>query len=367
MNKKKLLCIDQGEVIGGAERFIAELLDQVADDYEVELICTSNDAYKTLYRHQGIRFHERDIPALKPFGVASLKKLKETQKQLNELIESIQPDVIISNTVRTHLIVSPLAKKMNIPLLWMGHDRTFPKALLKWYLRYPQAIVSCSRFVGDYYLPQSKNSVQKEILYPYGVRKSDLERIALINKQPVIGMIGKFIPWKGQDLFIQMGARIHEEFPEVRFVIIGNVYKGNHDSQAYYQKCVDIIFEKKLSHVFQIHKSDDVLSEIASWEILVHCSREPEPLGRVILEGMTAGCAVVASNLGGPNEIVHHDENGLLCPPSVSQLVHTVTNLITHDERRHHLQSTAKQWIREHFMWKNTKERFSTVLKKIMH
>lgn len=40
-----------------------------------------------------------------------------------------------------------------------------------------------------------------------------------------------------------------------------------------------------------------------------------EPLGIVALEGMAAGCVVVASRVGGLAELVRHGENGFLAPP----------------------------------------------------
>lgn len=362
MSKKTLLCLDQGEHLGGAERFFAELLTEISDNYDIHLVTGKNTDYLDRYKDAHITFHHEDLPALKPLGISPLKKLKSIQKKLSVLIDEVKPDVIISNTVRTHVICSALAKKMKIPLVWMGHDLTFPKPLLKWFLKYPQALVSCSRHVGKYYLPTEKNSPTKHLLYPYGVQKHTLEKTHLQEKLPIIGMVGKFIPWKGQDLFIQMAAQIHQEVPEAKFVIIGDSYADEKESVQYYDKCLSMIQKLGLSKVLEIHKSNDVLEEISSWEILVHCSREPEPLGRVILEGMTAGCAVVASDMGGPVEIVHDDDNAVLCKPSLSRLVHTIGNLIKDDERRHRLQKTGKQWIRDHFMWKSTKERFMKIV-----
>jgi glycosyltransferase involved in cell wall biosynthesis len=365
MTKKKLFCIDQGEYLGGAERFFSELLSSVHQEYEIHLITGDNGEYKNRYQDTEIKIHSIQIPPLKPYGVKSLKNLKKCQQQISKLVEQIQPDAMISNTVRTHIISSTIAKKKGIPLLWMAHDLTFPKALLRWFLRYPKTILSCSRYVADYYLPNHTNKVAKELLYPYGVHKEALEKIAIQRKEPIIGMIGKFTPWKGQDLFIQMAAKLHQDFPGVQFIIIGDIYPGDEESHDYYQKCMEMIKEKGLENTLQVHKSNDVLSEIASWEVLVHCSRDPEPLGRVILEGMTAGCAVVASDLGGPREIVHDSENGILCKPSLAQLVRTVGNLITNDDRRHKLQQTGKQWIRDHFMWKSTRERFMKIIEEL--
>jgi glycosyltransferase involved in cell wall biosynthesis len=44
----------------------------------------------------------------------------------------------------------------------------------------------------------------------------------------------------------------------------------------------------------------------------VHASRIPEPFGQVVVEGMAAGAAVVATRGGGPSELVRDGVDGLL-------------------------------------------------------
>lgn len=47
----------------------------------------------------------------------------------------------------------------------------------------------------------------------------------------------------------------------------------------------------------------------------VHASTKPEPFGRTFLEGMALGKAVIASNEGGPLDVVSHGIDGLLIQP----------------------------------------------------
>jgi glycosyltransferase involved in cell wall biosynthesis len=51
-------------------------------------------------------------------------------------------------------------------------------------------------------------------------------------------------------------------------------------------------------------------------DVIVHTSTAPEPFGRVIVEGMLAGRPVVATNIGGPSEIIADRETGILVPPN---------------------------------------------------
>jgi glycosyltransferase involved in cell wall biosynthesis len=56
----------------------------------------------------------------------------------------------------------------------------------------------------------------------------------------------------------------------------------------------------------------DVYVELEAMDVLVHASISPEPFGQVVLEGMSAGLAVVATRQGGPGEIVTDGRDGLL-------------------------------------------------------
>ena len=49
-------------------------------------------------------------------------------------------------------------------------------------------------------------------------------------------------------------------------------------------------------------------------DVVVHASVEPEPFGRVIAEAMAMRRPVIASDEGGPREIIEHGRTGLLFP-----------------------------------------------------
>jgi glycosyltransferase involved in cell wall biosynthesis len=57
----------------------------------------------------------------------------------------------------------------------------------------------------------------------------------------------------------------------------------------------------------------DVASVLAGLDLLVLPSRR-EAFGMILLEAMAAGTPVIASNSGGPTEIIRNGESGLLVP-----------------------------------------------------
>jgi len=77
-------------------------------------------------------------------------------------------------------------------------------------------------------------------------------------------------------------------------------------------------------------------------DIVVVPSQWPEPLGAVALEAMSAGAAVIASSVGGLNDTLVHDHNGLHARPGdVDSWARALTTLLEHPEHARRLGQQA--------------------------
>ena len=132
------------------------------------------------------------------------------------------------------------------------------------------------------------------------------------SEPPLIGLVGRIAPWKGQHIFIQAAAEVHKHFPECRFQIIGAPLFGEED---YQKELHDLALSLAISDCIEFTGfQDDVASFIERLDILVHASITGEPFGQVVIEAMASGKPVVATNGGGIPEIVQHQITGLLVP-----------------------------------------------------
>jgi glycosyltransferase involved in cell wall biosynthesis len=88
---------------------------------------------------------------------------------------------------------------------------------------------------------------------------------------------------------------------------------------------------------------EDVGAELGRLDVLVLASVTAEGFGQVIVEGMAAGLAVVATRAGGPEEIVTDGHDGLLCPPGdVAALATTLRRLQADEGLRRRLGKAAR-------------------------
>jgi glycogen(starch) synthase len=96
-------------------------------------------------------------------------------------------------------------------------------------------------------------------------------------------------------------------------------------------------------------------SELYSWyraaDVLVVPSRY-EPFGMVILEGMLHGLPIVASNVGGPAEILEHGRTGLLFSPrDAIGLAEALIGLVRDEGSRRDMGRAGAEKVRRAWTW----------------
>ena len=128
-----------------------------------------------------------------------------------------------------------------------------------------------------------------------------------------VGIVGRIMPKKGQRYFIQAAALIREKLPGTEFYIIGQSTEAYRDYEAELRKLSSSLgLDASLQWTGYLA---DPLGLMASLDVIVHAAIDPEPFGRVILESMALGRPVIATQLGGPVEIIEDGVSGFLVPP----------------------------------------------------
>lgn len=122
--------------------------------------------------------------------------------------------------------------------------------------------------------------------------------------------LGRISRWKAPDVAVRALPLLREQGVEATLTIAGGVLFGEDDYAAELRALVDA--EPSATMVGHV---DDVQGLLESHGILVHCSTVPEPFGQVIVQGLAAGIPVVATDHGGPFEILRSCPIPLLYRP----------------------------------------------------
>lgn len=135
--------------------------------------------------------------------------------------------------------------------------------------------------------------------------------------QTVIGLVGRINSWKGQQLLLAAFKIIAPKYPGAKLVYLGSAPPNQDFFVTGLEAKID---EFSLSNrVVIIPFQNNIWPFWDAIDIGVVPSTEPEPFGMVVIEAMLSKKPVVASNHGGPTEIVADGETGFLFEPNNAQ------------------------------------------------
>lgn len=128
-----------------------------------------------------------------------------------------------------------------------------------------------------------------------------------------VGMLARIDPWKGQHVLLEAFARAFGDHDDVRLQFAGDAPFGHETHLATLRRRArDLGIAARVDFLGHV---GDVDALLATWDVAVHASTRPEPLGQNVLQYLAAGRAVIAADEGGPAEWITDGENGLLVPP----------------------------------------------------
>jgi succinoglycan biosynthesis protein ExoA len=205
---------------------------------------------------------------------------------------------------------------------WTRENRRvrFYEAVDRFFLRFSPRIVCLSttqakRVSGQPFHPSKirivTNAINTSQISPAARRDAAAElrrKFSLPEGYSIIATAGRLSPEKGVADFLEAAALVHKEVPRTRFIVFGSgaledelIAKA---ASLGLKDCVTFAgFEKDLRKI------------LPGVDVLVNPSHS-EVMPNVVMEGMAAGVAVVATAVGGVEEIAGPERAVRLIPPS---------------------------------------------------
>jgi len=251
------------------------------------------------------------------FGV-----LKKAFRDLVALAKKERVTHIYSNTSAV-LIGAFVAKELNAYHTWhiheiVTHPKWFASLLGKLVNRYSDKVLVVSEAVKGHW-DKHVSSFKLEVIHngidynPYLTAEGNFKKILAVGPETLlIGMIGRINAWKGQPYFLEIASKISETYPQVHFVIVGDVFPGDeHLEIEMHQKISSLELADKVS-VFGFR--NDIADILAAFDIFILPSIQPDPLPTVVLEAMASAKPIIATAHGGACEMVEDGITGILIP-----------------------------------------------------
>lgn len=186
------------------------------------------------------------------------------------------------------------------------------------------------------------------------LRRAKRASLGLEEDDLVVGTVARLDPWKGVHLLMNCAETLLED-DRIHLVVVGGVDNGMHADYG------EALLKRSRSYGGRVHmagQQPNGSSWIPAFDVFVHTSSN-EPFGLVLLEAAQLGVPIVASNTGGPVEILQHERSALLVDPSTtSDLVAAIRSCL-YDEASTQERVDAARAVPKRF----SAERFAHVLR----
>ncbi len=367
-----LQCIRQGQ-IGGGESHLLSLVENINRHlYEPVVLSFTDGPMITRLKEMNINTHI--IHTEKPFDIRVWKKVIT-------LIKSQKINLIHCHGTRAMSNVFKAGKLLNIPVIytihgWSFHNDQHPiikriRILGEKYLTSRSAVniaVSQSNMLsGKYFLPHFvatviNNGIDQQKFDPAKKFKNIRAELKIEEDALLIIFIARFTAHKQPLSLIKSFAEAVNKKPALQLLMVG---EGDEKKEA-----LEIV--KKLHIENSVHFlpfRQDVPDLLAAADIFVLPSLwEGLPIG--LLEAMSMGKCVIATNVDGTSEIIKNGKNGVLIETDnlLKNLADAILYAAENKELRQELAANAVKTVTENFnavtMTKKIENVYENILSK---
>lgn len=172
----------------------------------------------------------------------------------------------------------------------------------------------------------------------------DRSVLGLPANPPLLLGVGRLDRQKGWDTLIDAMPAVWSEVPETRLLIAGE----GPERAALERRIAEI---DPRSRIRLAGYREDIPRLLRTADLLVSAS-EWEGLPNAVLEGMAAGCPIVATAAEGVTELLTHDRHGLIVPIGDSQAIAAaIVRLVTSPDAARTLGAAARERAKLEFTW----------------
>jgi glycosyltransferase involved in cell wall biosynthesis len=392
-----VLYVQAGRGVGGAKISLLHLIDSLAqqricvflalshpaDDIFGQMADSKISSIHTLYlpfwyQNRSLRSFDRLMAFLSKvlrgwYIIPSLRLAYFILKHKIDLVHSNSSATPVGAlaallTGRPHVwhVREPIGADTEFPLVLGDHVSARLMRMLS------REIICISEYTGQFFTKQGikpqivLNGINTGEFDAAVIRGNELRKKLRLRTRVVIGMVGNLrASWKEHAVFLRSMALVLEKAPDIQFVVFGGTSDLNITE---YTRSLDQIARSAglNDHLIWAEHVDDIPAIMHGFDVLVHpASREGS--GRVIMEAMAAGRAVVAVRSGGGQELVQQDQTGLLVEPkNPVALADAVLVLMNDPEKMDRMGRQAQSYARAHFSHERTASQVLDIYRRVL-
>ena len=360
--------------VGGSHTCLFNLVSNLnSDKYKSHIGFYETNSYVDKFENIGVPVH---LINRKPIthGIIFIRKLRnwyrliyKHRKELAKILKQNKIDlVVLNNTIKYSNDIVSICNKNRIPIIAYERGHLEYNRLDIRLTNSIFASIAVSKAIESN-MKKQQYRARTHVIYdgmPVHDRTNHFGRrniadikydIDVPEDSIVVGIVGNIRGWKGQEYFVRAFMSLGEKYKNMYGLIIGG--HGSEDDE--YLKLLKNITERSEvgNRLRFLGFRDDVPELLRIMNVFIHASIKPEPFGMVLLEAMLYKVPVIATNLGGPIEILEKGHYGILVPPcDVDAIVDGVEKYLSNSTFREEVIEKAQKRVIEAFDQRKTIE-----------
>lgn len=318
----------------------------------------------------------------------------QNRKMTGQMIADVQPDVVfVWNTKSIGIGPVLAAQEAGIPVVfslldyWLadlkvslasssGQFKRWYHGLLNGLKDFDwldvRHLILTSRAVRQTYIDQGFSSEHFQVISPGITAGLILDKDEIPGKETAkdqtlkLLFVGRLVPEKGLEVALRALAQAVQdaEIGHAKLDIIG---EGAADYRLHLEDLIASLGLQERARLVGPLARRQVLERYPAYDVLLVPSLWVEPFGIIVIEAMARGLAIIATNHGGPSEIITDGYDGRLVPPGdPAALAQVIVELAGNSELTYQMRLQALQTVRERYTLERVVDQVEAYLKTVV-
>jgi glycosyltransferase involved in cell wall biosynthesis len=348
----KVLLLTTHLNVGGIARYTAVLARHLKKGgVDVVVASAGGDLEEDLSR-DGIPHYKLNIRTKSEFGPKVIMAIP----RLVKILRAEKIEVIHSQTRVTHVLASAAGRISRVPYVstchgFFNHNNIARKMFPFW----GDITIAISTSVREHLIRDFKVRPEKAVLVHNGIeldkfltpdkikKESLLRSLGVMPGEVVVGSVGRFVALKGFVFLIEAFSEAVKQVKDIRLLLVGT----GPEKDALMERAAALGANDRI--IFDDGKKVGLEVYLSAIDVFALPSLV-EGFGLSLAEAMATGSACIASDIGGPAEVVGSDANGILVPPSdVRGLAAAITYYVSDEAARKSAAENGKRRVVRNF------------------
>jgi L-malate glycosyltransferase len=347
----KILQVCSAESLGGGERHIIALTRAMIErGHRLHLAVRRRSPLRQALADASVEWHE--------LGLRNALDVISAQ-QLAGIISREKIDVMHAHVARDYTFCG-LAARMARPVRFFLTRHHFnpikSNTMYEWALAEALALIAVSESVRGRLAAAFPKLIDRIVVIPnwidlrgQSMSREDARLRLSIRRPLAAGIIGQLTPLKRQDMFISAAGNLirGKNLTDAEFLVIG---EPGPDDRDYAMRLRELVEKSGIEdYVRFTGYVEDLPACLTALDVVAAVSQN-EGFSLALVEAMAAGCAVIATRVGGMSEIVKDGVTGIFIERDDERaLIDELSGLLIDKPRRAKLGGAARSDVIERF------------------